>query len=52
MTVPLIVLAVGSACLGLLLGSTAARSRTGWSRSSGEHREEHPVLAGPGDHRR
>ncbi len=34
MTVPLIVLAVGSALLGLLLGPTGAHRSTGSSRSS------------------
>jgi len=46
MTIPLMVLAVGSALLGLLLGPTGAI--TSWLEPVvGEHGEEHPVIAVP-----
>ena len=46
MTIPLMVLAVGSAFLGLLLGPTGAI--TSWLEPVvGEHGEEHPVIAIP-----
>ena len=46
MTVPLMVLAVGSALLGLLLGPTGAI--TSWLEPVvGEHGDEHPVIAVP-----
>jgi len=46
MTIPLMVLAIGSALLGLLLGPTGAI--TSWLEPVvGEHGEEHPVIAVP-----
>ena len=47
MTVPLMVLAVGSALLGLLLGPTGRARRTGSSRWSASTPRRTPVIAVP-----
>ena len=52
MTVPMMVLAVGSAVLGLVLGPTGGASRTGSSRWSASTARSDPVLPVPVHHRR